>query len=43
MEIGKVQELEIIKEKGPIGVGKAVARNQDGKITTSAEMTFVIG
>ena len=36
-------ELEIIKEKGPIGVGKAVARNQDGKITTSAEMTFVIG
>lgn len=36
-------ELEIIKEKGPIGVGKAVARNQDDKITTSAEMTFVIG
>ena len=36
-------ELEIIKEKGPIGVGKAVARNQDGKMTTSAEMTFVIG
>lgn len=36
-------ELEIIKEKGPIGVGKAAARNQDGKITTSAEMTFVIG
>ena len=36
-------ELEIIREKGPIGVGKAVARNQDGKITTSAEMTFAIG
>ena len=36
-------EVEIIKEKGPVGVGKAVARNQDGKITTSAELTFVIG
>ena len=36
-------EVEIIKEKGPVGVGKAVARNQEGKITTSAELTFVIG
>ena len=36
-------ELEIIKEKGPIGVGKAVARNQEGKITVSAELTFAIG
>ena len=32
-------ELEIIKEKGPIGVGKAVAKNQEGKITVSAELT----
>ena len=36
-------ELEIIKEKGPIGVGKAVAKNQEGKITVSAELTFAIG
>ena len=36
-------ELEIIKEKGPIGVGKAVARNQDGKVTVMAELTFAIG
>ena len=36
-------ELEIIREKGPIVVGKAVARNQDGTITTSAEMTDSIG
>ena len=34
---------EIIKEKGPIGVGKAVAKNQEGKITVSAELTFAIG
>lgn len=36
-------EMTIIKEKGPIGVGNAVARNQDGKITVSAELTFAIG
>ena len=36
-------EVEIIKEKGPVGVGKAVARNQDGKITVMGEMTFMIG
>ena len=36
-------EVEIIKEKGPVGVGKAVARNQDGKITVVGEMTFMIG
>ena len=36
-------ELEIIKEKGPSGVGKAVAKNQEGKITVSAELTFAIG
>ena len=36
-------EVEIIKRKGPVGVGKAVAKNQDGKIAASAELTFAIG
>ena len=36
-------EVEIIKEKGPVGIGKAVAKNQDGKITVMGEMTFMIG
>ncbi len=36
-------EVEIIKMKGPVGVGKAVARNQDGKVAASAELTFAIG
>lgn len=35
-------ELEIIKQKGPIGVGKAVAI-VDGKVAASAEMTFAVG
>ncbi|MCM1282922.1 MAG: 3-hydroxyacyl-ACP dehydratase FabZ [Muribaculaceae bacterium] len=35
-------ETEIIKVKGPIGVGKAVAR-VDGKLACSAELTFAIG
>lgn len=35
-------ECEIIKRKGPVGVGKAVA-TVDGKIAASAEMTFMIG
>ena len=35
-------ELEIIKQKGPIGVGKAAAM-VDGKIAASAEMTFAVG
>ena len=35
-------ECEIIKRKGPIGVGKAVATNAEGKIAVSAELTFVI-
>jgi len=35
-------ELEIIKQKGPIGVGKAVA-TVDGKVAASAEMTFAVG
>lgn len=33
---------EIIKVKGPIGVGKAVAR-VDGKVACMAELTFAIG
>lgn len=35
-------EVEMIKQKGPIGVGKATAR-VDGQIAASAELTFAIG
>ena len=35
-------ETEIIKVKGPIGVGKATAR-VNGKLACSAELTFAIG
>ena len=35
-------ESEIIKRKGPIGVGKAVATNAEGKVAVSAELTFAI-
>ncbi|MCI8993458.1 MAG: 3-hydroxyacyl-ACP dehydratase FabZ [Eubacterium sp.] len=35
-------ELEIIKQKGPIGVGKAVA-TVDGELAAKAELTFAIG
>ena len=35
-------ECEIIKRKGPVGVGKAVATNAEGKVAVSAELTFVI-
>ena len=35
-------ELEIIKEKGPIGIGKGTAK-VDGKIAATAELTFAIG
>ncbi len=35
-------ECEIIKRKGPIGVGKAIATNAEGKIAVSAELTFAI-
>lgn len=34
-------ETEIIKQKGPIGVGKATA-TVDGKLVASAELTFAI-
>ena len=35
-------EVEIIKQKGPIGIGKATA-TVDGKIATVGELTFAIG
>lgn len=35
-------ETEIIKRKGPIGVGKATA-TVNGKLACSAELTFAIG
>lgn len=36
-------EVEIIKSKGPIGVGKAKAVNQEGKTAVLAELTFAVG
>lgn len=35
-------ECEIIKQKGPMGIGKAVA-TVDGKVAVSAELTFMVG
>ena len=35
-------ECEIIKQKGPVGVGKATA-TVDGKLAVSAELTFMVG
>ena len=35
-------ETRIIKKKGPVGVGEAIA-SVDGKIVVSAELTFMIG
>ncbi|MCM1056017.1 MAG: 3-hydroxyacyl-ACP dehydratase FabZ [Firmicutes bacterium] len=35
-------EMEIVKVKGPVGVGKAVA-TVDGKIAARGELTFAIG
>lgn len=35
-------ELEIIKQKGPIGIGNAIAY-VDGEIAVKAELTFAIG
>ena len=35
-------ELEIIKEKGPIGIGRGTAK-VGGKLAASAELTFTIG
>ena len=36
-------ELEIIRRKGPIGVGSAKAVKQDGTVAAVAELTFAIG
>lgn len=36
-------ELEVIKRKGPVGVGSAKAVKQDGTVAALAELTFVIG
>ena len=35
-------ELEIIMQKGPVGVGRGTAK-VDGKLAASAELTFAIG
>ena len=35
-------ETRIIKKKGPVGVGEAVA-SVDGKVVASVELTFMIG
>ena len=35
-------EVEMMKQKGSIGVGKATAM-VDGKIAVSAELTFAVG
>jgi 3-hydroxyacyl-[acyl-carrier-protein] dehydratase len=35
-------EVEMVKQKGPIGIGKATA-TVDGKIAASAELTFAVG
>lgn len=36
-------EVEIIKQKGPIGVGAAKAYNHEDKLVAEAELTFAIG
>lgn len=35
-------ETRIIKQKGPLGVGEAIA-TVDGKIAVKAELTFMVG
>ena len=35
-------EVEMIKVKGPVGVGKGTA-TVDGKVVAQAELTFMIG
>ena len=37
-----ILEMEIIKVKGPVGVGKATA-TVNGKVAATAELTFAIG
>ena len=36
-------EVELIKVKGPVGIGRAVAKNQKQQVTAAAELTFMIG
>ncbi len=36
-------ELEIIKQKGPIGMGTAKATVDGKKVAVTAEMTFAVG
>ena len=38
----RMLEVEMIRQKGPLGVGKATA-TVDGKIAVTAELTFAIG
>lgn len=35
-------ETKIIKKKGPVGIGEAIA-SVDGKVVVRAELTFMIG
>ena len=35
-------ETKIIKQKGPVGIGEAIA-TVDGKVAVKAELTFMIG
>lgn len=35
-------ETKIIRQKGPVGIGEAVA-SVDGKVVVSAELTFMVG
>lgn len=35
-------ETRIMKSKGPMGIGEAIA-SVDGKVVVSAELTFVVG
>lgn len=35
-------EMRVIKQKGPMGVGEAIA-TVDGKLVVKAELTFMVG
>ena len=39
---GDKLETKIIKQKGPVGIGEAIA-TVDGKVAVKAELTFMIG
>ncbi len=36
-------ECEVIRSKGSVGVGKAVATLEDGTVAATAELTFAVG